>query len=136
MIKRIGGQFTEKGVYISLRTGEFIMVPKEGRELPGEAKVKYVKVPLAAAVILGPIIGLSYVIFLPFIGLLALGWMIGRLAGRGVHALRGKTGELAGSELQPGMANFARDPKKPADKKAEGGLEGLEKEIEQKKQQK
>lgn len=137
MKKISGGQWTERGgVYVSLRTGEFVTIPKEGGEIPGKATVSYIRIPALLAAVLGPIVGLTYVIFLPLVGLITLGWLIGRLAGRAAMGLRIKAGQLTGAEWQPGMSYFARKQKGGKPQADEGTLEQLQKEVEQKKQQK
>lgn len=128
MEKKIGGQWTERGVYISLRTGEFVTIPKEGGELPGTAAVRYIRTPAAVAAILGPIVGLAYVIFLPLIGIVAAVWLVGRQAARGVQALRRKAAELTGAEWQPGMSYFARRRKAREQEKEAGAVEETRKE--------
>lgn len=93
MEKMTGGQWTKGGIYVSLRTGEFITVPKDGGELPGEASVRYARMPAAIAAVLGPVVGLAYVIFLPAVGLITLAWIIGRLISRGLGAMKLRTKE-------------------------------------------
>ncbi len=131
MKKMTGGQLTRGGVYISLRSGEFITVPQEGGELPGAASITYVRTPAAIAAILGPIVGLAYVIFLPLVGLVTLAWLAGREVKRGVRAMQAKTAELTGAEWQPGTSHFARRQKGRGQAKGKKELEQLEKEIEQ-----
>ncbi|MDO8472569.1 MAG: hypothetical protein Q7T05_01985 [Dehalococcoidia bacterium] len=131
-----GGQLTGQGVYVGLRTGEFVTIPKEGGELPGKETVAYIKIPAALAAVLGPILGLTYVIFLPLVGLITLGWLISRLAARAATELRIKVGQLTGAEWQPGMSYFARRRKAGKQQAVEGTLEQLHKEIEQKKLEK
>ncbi len=62
-----GNQVVGKGIYLSLRRRDFVTVEGESDLLPGAGDERYVKIPPIAMIVLGPIMGLMYVIFLPFI---------------------------------------------------------------------
>lgn len=108
MEKKFGGQMTRGGVYLSLRTGEVVALPREGGELPGRTTVPYVRIPTALGAVLGPLVGLAYVIFLPFIGLAMITWFAGRQAARGIRALGRRSAELVTAGWQPGLSYFVR----------------------------
>jgi len=108
MKRKYGGQMTEGGVYLSLRTGEVIALPVEGGELPGRTAVPYVRIPTALGAVLGPLVGLAYVIFLPFIGLAMITWFAGRQAARGIRALGRRATEMTTAGWQPGLSYFVR----------------------------
>ena len=85
MKRHIAGHPAEPGIYFSLRHLSFRAMDEEAR-LPGEDGEAYVRLPAAAMLVVGPLMGLAYVIFLPLIGIAMLGWMgagrLARLAGR------------------------------------------------------
>ena len=74
--KRIGGEKVRKGNYWNFSTGERIHLEKGGI-LPGDASVTYLKFHPAMFLIVGPLLGLAYVIFLPVIGIAMVIWIIG-----------------------------------------------------------
>jgi len=53
------------GTYLNLKQGEFVTISEEEGILPGKSDVKYVRVPTAAMLVLGPLFGLLFVLFLP-----------------------------------------------------------------------
>ncbi|MBI4186515.1 MAG: hypothetical protein HY530_03285 [Chloroflexi bacterium] len=64
-----GGQLAVGGVYLNRSTGELIRPNARTWHLPGDSTAKYLKVPAVLAVIAGPLAGLAFIFFLPFIGL-------------------------------------------------------------------
>ncbi|MDA8079321.1 MAG: hypothetical protein M0Z79_10340 [Nitrospiraceae bacterium] len=60
-----------KGTYWNFSTGERVDISSEG-VLPGNTGTTYYKLPAAGIVVLGPILGLLYAAFLPFIGIAML----------------------------------------------------------------
>lgn len=53
------------GTYFNLKQGEFVNIPEKEGFLPGKDDVRYVRVPAAAMLVLGPLFGLLLVVFLP-----------------------------------------------------------------------
>jgi hypothetical protein len=92
MTTRNAGEAAKMGFYFNTRTWEVELHRKDGGALPGGDGERYVRIPAAALVVLGPVMGFLFVVFLPFIGfalvarelgLKSAAW-IGRLA----HAVR------------------------------------------------
>ncbi len=68
------------GTYLNIKQGEFVNITEEGGILPGTAEMKYVKLPAAAMLVLGPILGLLFVIFLPMaVPLVLLGMAVKKI---------------------------------------------------------
>jgi hypothetical protein len=67
MKRHTGNQVVKKGIYLSLKRRDFVTIESESDRLPGASDERYVKIPPVAMIVLGPIMGLMYVIFLPFI---------------------------------------------------------------------
>lgn len=90
-----GGQKVEPGTYVNLAQFSFQSVQPE-EALPGTEMDEYRRVPTLALVVIGPLLGGLYVVFLPVIGFAMLAWVVGskavQLAGRGaaasVHVLK------------------------------------------------
>jgi hypothetical protein len=83
MLKHNGGDRVGKGTYWNLTNGERIDISVEGT-LPGDAKKAYYRMPAAAIIVAGPVLGLLYAAFLPFIGIAMLVKLVGQKAGGGV----------------------------------------------------
>ncbi len=139
MAKRVGGTLVKSGYYWNTRSWTVIDVPREGGVLPGTAETRYLAVPWPLLLVILPVMGGLFVVFLPFIGFALTIHALGvRLAG----GLRKRTGELAAT-VHPGWTpGEAHLTGKPA-RKVEGGegaapakdeaLEKLTGEIEEKR---
>ena len=82
------GEAVKAGTYVNLDTGQFLSF--EGPEkavLPARQTAKYAQIPIGFVFILGPLLGLAYIIFLPLAG-------IGSLAILAVRKFRGEAGVL------------------------------------------
>jgi hypothetical protein len=119
MTKRIGGTSAKSGFYWNLGEWEMTMIPKQGGLLPGDAGDKYLKVPVVALLVLAPVMGAGYALFLPCVGFALLFSFLGKKAY--AAALVGVSGVAAtmGSEWRPGEAYLAGKKKHAPD--AENG---------------
>ncbi len=125
MAKRPGGTAAKSGFYWHLGKWEMTMVPKQGGLLPGGAGDRYLKVPVLALLVIAPLMGAAYAMFLPFIGFAMLfgfvgkkAWSATRLGASGVAATMGpswRPGEayLAGKKKEDGAAgeDHGEEPK-------------------------
>ena len=91
MLNYYGGQTVKGGFYWNLEKWEIVIIENGRGVLPGVEAYRYIKLPTLLFVCCAPLMGLLYVVFLPFIGLaMALG-----LAGRKIaHLLRKAFAEL------------------------------------------
>lgn len=64
----VGGEQVVGGFYWNTRTWEFIPVAKPTGALPGGTDARYFRAPAALVLVLGPLMGLGYFLFLPVIG--------------------------------------------------------------------
>jgi len=69
-----GNQKVAPGLYFNLRHLSLVPLEAEGL-LGGTPEETWIRVPSLAFLVVGPVLGLAYVIFLPFVGF----WMLGRL---------------------------------------------------------
>ena len=70
-----GNQEVEPGLYFNLSQLSFKSIEEKG-PLPGGEEDVYRRTPVAALLIAGPILGLAFVVFLPFVGFALLGWLV------------------------------------------------------------
>ncbi|MBA4373870.1 MAG: hypothetical protein C0402_13555 [Thermodesulfovibrio sp.] len=68
----IGGETVSKGNYWNLTNGQRVILRSEG-QLPGDGSVTYYRINPVFILAAGPVIGLLYAAFLPFIGLAIAG---------------------------------------------------------------
>jgi len=78
-----GGHKVQAGTYWNMANGERVDMEQEG-VLPGKGNEMYLKAPAAAALAAGPVIGLIFAVFLPFIGIAMTLGLIGRKLAEGV----------------------------------------------------
>ena len=71
MLKYKAGSRVGKGTYWNFTNGERIDIADDG-VLPGGARTVYFRLPATGIIVLGPILGLLYAAFLPFIGIAML----------------------------------------------------------------
>ena len=68
MLQHTAGSRVGKGTYWNFSNGERVDIGSEGI-LPGTGGAVYYRMPATGIVMLGPILGLLYAAFLPFIGI-------------------------------------------------------------------
>ena len=78
-----GGQTAAAGTYWNLSNGERVDMTQEGA-LPGTKDTMYLKAPAVAMLAMGPVIGLVFAIFLPFIGIAMTVGVVARKLAEGV----------------------------------------------------
>jgi hypothetical protein len=85
------------------------------------------------AVLAAPLLGLLFIIFLPFIGIVLVGWLVVYRAGRSLRAMSRGVSQAAIPGWRPGEAHLARGGRH---KRAEGEkLAALEREVESRRGQ-
>lgn len=83
-----GGQAVKEGIYLSRFTWKFESIGREGGILPGDKATHYVRVPLPAVMVVGPLTGLAYIIVLPTVFCLVFIYSLGRWLGRALKISR------------------------------------------------
>jgi hypothetical protein len=137
MTKLNAGTPVKRGYYFSMKNWSVNPVEKDGTVLHGETGEQFIPVPLPVAVMLAPVLGAVFLMFMPFIGF----YLTAQTALRPVARMfRKSTTEIAASMspgLQPGTAHLTG---RPGEKKAEGAeakeLTALEQEIAAKRAEK
>lgn len=83
--KYSGGTFVPGGTYLNMKRWEFVGVPPEGDYLENEGATYY-RFPLLLVLVVGPLAGLAFVLFLPVAVPAVLIYAIGRRLGRSLRA--------------------------------------------------
>ena len=118
MLKHSAGNKVGKGTYWNFSTGERIDISTEG-VLPGKRDTVYYRLPATGIIVLGPVLGLLYAAFLPFIGIAMLVKVILQKVATVVTA---PTQRAASFGWRPSESYLAGKKKGPeAGKKDEGG---------------
>ena len=71
-----GGDTVQPGFYINLRGLSFEMIDEQPKALPGDSLATYRRVPAVAMLAAAPLIGLAFLVFLPFIGIAMVGSVV------------------------------------------------------------
>ena len=136
------GSQAKAGYYFNIRSWDVHPVAADGERLPGEAGQSWVAIPTAAALMLAPLLGLAFLMFLPFIGFYLT---IEAAVQPVLRIFRHEAGELAATMSpgwQPGEAHLTG--KREEETKivegqgppAEGEIEKLAREVEARRQEK
>jgi hypothetical protein len=102
-----GNANVEAGIYCNRAAWKFESMEEAGR-LPGTVADTYMRVPALALLVAGPILGLVYALFLPFIGFAMLGALIIRKLGHLVEETGAATARVMAPAWQPARAFLAR----------------------------
>lgn len=102
-----GTQDVEPGFYLHTRTFRVAMIERYGR-LPGADADTYRRVPILLMLAAAPLLGLVYVIFLPFIGFAAVAYLVGGRAVQFAARVAGETGRVRRPAWAPMLAFFTR----------------------------
>jgi hypothetical protein len=90
MLTYKGGHRVTKGTYWDLSNGQRIDVADEAFLLGGDSSTYY-RIPAGIMLLAGPVVGLLYVILLPFIGITTIGILAARKVAGGMLSLVGKS---------------------------------------------
>jgi hypothetical protein len=111
-----GTDTVEPGLYFNARGLSFTSIERTG-PLPGDAQTFYRRVPMLAMLLLAPILGLLFVVFLPFIGFGMVAYLIGGKALQAGRSAARETVRVVRPSWEPSVAFLSRrkDVKAPAD---------------------
>lgn len=124
MKKSPGGEEATPGLYFQWKKLSFHTL-EEGERLPGSMADEYLAVPWFALLIAGPILGLAYVVFLPFLGIAMVAWLLASKLGELVVTAARAFTRVLRPGWEPAMAFLGRSKaadsgEPPADNWAEG----------------
>ena len=106
-----GNQEVESGLYLNVRTFGVTNLEKSG-PLPGTADDRFRRVPMLVMLAAAPLIGLAYVVFLPLIGFVAVGYLLGGKAMQFASSVSEHAGRVRRPAWAPLVAYLSRS--KPA----------------------
>lgn len=113
MLTTKGGHRVGKGTYWDLRKGHRIDISHEG-VLPGDETATYFRISSGVMLLLGPIVGLLYVILMPIIGITTVAAVAVRKVLGGMYNLVAKSISFG---WQPMNAYLSGKKKKKKEKK-------------------
>jgi hypothetical protein len=73
-----GGTQVKSGYYFSASTLGVEVIAEDGGRLPGASTTRYVSVPFPLLFLIIPVVGLAFLMFLPFVGFALLGAAMGQ----------------------------------------------------------
>ena len=85
-LRHRGSSRAARGFYWNRTRWEVVTMPKAGGVLPGGPEQQYVKVPALVFLVLAPLMGGLYVVFLPLIGFMLVLGFLGRQTSGAVRA--------------------------------------------------
>jgi hypothetical protein len=131
MARYAGGSKVPGGYYWNPRGWSVEVVPSEGGRLPA-ANANFVRVPFPLALLIVPILGAIFLIFLPLIGFGLFAYAVAKRLGGGVKRHATELASTVQPGWAPGEAHLTGKPgeEKKGDGKAAPELDELEKEIE------
>jgi hypothetical protein len=116
-----GGTQVKGGFYFNLRGLRIVAVSGKTGLLTGEPSERFMRIPAVAVLLLAPVLGGMFVVFLPIIGFVLVGQYLARLAGMGARRLVGSVAGNVTPDRRPGESYLAGKPEempaaKPEDK--------------------
>ena len=111
MLAYEGGTTVRRGTYWNLSNGMREVLDRDGM-LPGPRKTKYLRAPPIAMVLLGPVIGLFYVLILPFIGMAMILTLVARRAGELLIGALGTTAAFGWRPVEAYLMSRKRKAKR------------------------
>lgn len=125
-----GTQKVQPGIYLNLRHLSFKSMDQEG-DLPGTDQDQYRRMPTIVPLIIGPVLGGLYVVFLPLIGFAILLWFAGSKALElAAHAAAASVRVLRPA-WRPAKAFFSRNtPARDKNERRDTWAEDVKKDLE------
>lgn len=114
MKRYMGGETVEPGLYFSARQLSFKSVDEAG-PLPGAPHEVFRRVPVLALMVVGPVLGLAYVIFLPFIGVAMVLYLLGLKTGEAAAGAARGAAHILRPGWEPRLAFFSRSKPRKAE---------------------
>jgi hypothetical protein len=90
MLRYKGGHKVKKGTYWDFSNGRWQDLREDGM-LPGGEDTTYYRVPTVLLLLVGPIVGLAYVIVLPFLAIATVASLAAAHAVKGLAGLAGRS---------------------------------------------
>ncbi len=121
-----GGEMALPGIYLSRASLEFTTVPREGGLLPGQEKTNYWKLAPPVAIVLGPMMAMVYVMFVPATGFIAGMVFLGMKVKQGYRLMARESAQVASLSWVPGRAYLVRRRKAAKQKETQESKEAVD----------
>ena len=102
-----GGEEASPGLYFQWRKLSFHTLD-EGERLPGSMTDEYIPVPWFVLLVVGPFLGLAYLVFLPFVGIAMVAWLLASKLGELVATAARALPRVLRPGWEPAMAFLSR----------------------------
>lgn len=112
------GERVEAGEYWDLYSGERVSMERDGR-LPGDGEQTFTRLPTFVVLLLSPLAGLAFALFLPFIGIAAVLELGARALFSGVSESVGSAATFNWRLSEAYLLGKETEEKKGEEKKAE-----------------
>lgn len=126
-----GSQIVDPGLYVNVKRCSVKSIASRG-PLPGTKEDTYRGVPMLVMLAIAPLIGLAYVIFLPFIGFAMVTWLLGHKAAQLAAGAATEAGRVVRPGWAPSLAFLSRPKHVEPEKKADGTPDAWTEEVEKK----
>ncbi len=139
MARFIGGSAVPGGYYLNARRWTITPVAKDGDRLPGAPSETFLRIHWLAALLLAPVLGGLFVVFLPFIGFaMFFEWAFLKVSGKAAAGARDLAatvtpGWAPGEAHLTGRALDPKHPELPAGGAGEAALHEVAEEIARKR---
>ncbi len=128
-----GNSKVKSGYYFSMSTLAVEVVGEDGGTLPGASTTRYFAVPFPLLFVVIPVVGLAFLMFLPFIGFALLGLAMAKAVTSRLHE---RAGAFAATVAPPHATGAAYLGGREGEEKNEAvtpEIERLEKEVAEKR---
>lgn len=112
----VGGSKVRYGFYWSARAWDMTTVPAEGGVLPGPPERRYSRIPTILFLLMAPLMGALYVVFLPLAGFVMIGGHLVRATRRLAVDAFMHVAAAVSPQWAPGQAYLAGRRRKKAEK--------------------
>lgn len=132
MLRHQGGDKVKAGFYFNMNSWEVSTMSGQGGVLAGAIDDRYLRVPLPMLLMLAPMMGAAFAMFLPFIGIALVLDFAAKRAWAACRNAAHTTAMALSPRTQTGAAYFTGDASKKKgaeDESAEARLKALEDEI-------
>jgi hypothetical protein len=103
-----GNEKVQPGLYLNIRQLSFKSISEKPAPLPGTSEDVYHRVPMLVMLVSAPVLGLVYVMFLPFIGFAMVTYLLGTKAVQLVAGVASDAVRVLRPGWEPSLAFFSR----------------------------
>jgi hypothetical protein len=128
-----GNSQVKSGYYFSMSTLGVEVIGEEGGRLPGASTVTYFSIPFPLLFAVVPVVGLAFLMFLPFIGFALVGVAMARSVTGRLHEQAGALAATVAPPHATGAAYLGGHEGEKKNEEVSPEIEKLEKEVAEKR---